>query len=167
MGDVRDSGSLRVITALVVLAFAAPAARAQSGHAPAPPLALVIPAPAPAFMPLAHDPPEITPPSVDLERRGHQKKVTGATLMSVGSLVAATGLAVLLDGALEKNDPGLCAGRCSGGDLVVAGSVGLAMGTAAAVTGIPFWVSGVNDARQALRQRDHLSLPPPPNGITF
>jgi hypothetical protein len=149
-----------VLLGVAVLAWSAPPARAQSQN-PAPPLALVMPAPAPAFLPPPRDPPDLPSVSVDLERRGHQKKVTGASLMAVGSLIAASGLAVLLDGALDHGNPGLCAGRCSGSDLVVAGSVGLAVGTAAAVTGIPIWLSGVSDAREALRLRDRLALPPP------
>src|SRR3954469_12107955 len=109
MADVRDLRLLGALTAASMFALAAPAARAQSGSTPAPPLALVAPPPTPAFLPPPHDPPEFTAPSVDLERRAHQKKLTGATLMSVGSLVAASGLAVLLDGALDGNDPRLCA----------------------------------------------------------
>jgi hypothetical protein len=169
MADLRRSPfppyAVRVLAAVWALVVAAPAFAQPAPH-PAPPLALVVPAPAPAFLPPTRDPPELTGVSVDLERRGHQKKLTGASLMAVGSLVAVTGLGLLLDGAINSADPRLCGGRCSGNDLVVAGSIGLAIGTAAAATGIPVWLSGVGDARRALRLRDRLSLPPP-GGIQF
>jgi hypothetical protein len=154
----------RLALGLTVLVGLAPAARAQpssptspllASQSPAPPLALVMPPPTPAFVPGATpDLPELPNPAADLEQRAHRKKLSGGTLMGLGSLVAASGLAVLLDGALEGSRPGLCAGRCSGGDLVVAGAVGLGVGTAAVATGIPIWLSGVGDARQALRLRD-------------
>jgi hypothetical protein len=168
MADLRRDRHAHIAGAVLACALAAslPAAAQTTTRPPAPPLALVLPPPAPAFLPPSRDPPELTGPSVDLERRGHRKKITGGTLMGLGSLVAASGLAVLLNGALDANNPRLCAGRCSGSDLVVAGSVGLAVGTAAAVTGVPIWLSGVSDARRALRLRDRLALPAP-GGLQF
>jgi hypothetical protein len=124
----------------------------------APPLTFVVPPSEPAYVPSTStvDP---TSESLDLARSGHRKKVTAVSLWAVGGALAVASIAVLADGAVSS-DPGLCGGRCSPHDLVVSGAVGLAIGAAAAGAAVPLWLSGVADARRALRLRDRLSSAP-------
>jgi len=118
----------QLILALAVLSFATPA-RAQFNQPP--------PAePEPPATSAAPPAPSIA--AAELIQRGHQKKVIGATLIILGSVLSAGGIALVIADTLDH--PG-CS-DCGFGKLLITGVVFDVVGTALLAAGIPTYVIG-------------------------
>jgi hypothetical protein len=135
---------MRLLTfALTLLIFTNPA-RAQFRDPPAPvepevpATSVAPPAPSPLVPPLT---------AAELIERGHHKKVVGATLIIVGAVVLAGGLALVMGDYVEHASCSDCGLRT----LLVSGIVFDFVGTGLIGGGIPTYVVGASQMDRGLR----------------
>ena len=101
---------------------------------------------------------------LELERRGHAKKVAGAVLMGVGLGLTAIGLGLALDGALHVQCSGheehaVCTPSSAASELQL-GETGAALGQIMTIVGIPLFVVGAKQVDDAHRLSGQLALRP-------
>jgi hypothetical protein len=173
----RSATRLRSLARLLVIGFIGSHALggAQAQEAPVelpPPTAeapqYALPPPMAEAPPYELPPPTALPPSyalpprplstvdpVELEERGHRKKVIGAVLMGVGAGLSVIGLGFAVEGGLHAHCSGheehaTCTPSAATSELQL-GSLGLAAGTVMSLVGIPVYVAGGAQVAKARR----------------
>jgi hypothetical protein len=109
----------------------------------------------------AQEPP---PPSLELEQRGHRKKVIGAVLMGVGIGLSAVGIGLALDGAMHAECSGheehaVCKPSFATSELD-AGTTSLLFGQVLTIVGIPVYIVGGRQVATARRLSGQLAFVP-------
>jgi hypothetical protein len=127
---------------------------------PPPPSYYYVPAPAPYYVP---PPPRLTIDPVELEQRGHRKKVAGAVLMGLGVGLTAVGIGFGIHGALHAECHGheehaTCTPSAATTEMQL-GTTGAVVGTVMAIAGIPVYIVGGAQVAKA-RRLSALSLQP-------
>jgi hypothetical protein len=130
-----------LILALAVLTFAVPA-RAQFSQPPPEPEAPPASAPPPA-------PPASNAAAAKLAERGQHKKVVGASLIVLGAVLTAGGIALLIGDAVET---AFCSGDCLSFNPLLISSVAFDIaGTGLLGAGIPTYIVGGAQMNQGQR----------------
>ncbi len=125
---------------------------------------------------LAQDPESVN----DLARAGRQKKLAGTMLLIGGSALVVTGVGLTI-GGVASDDRTRCHGsngvffssndgrsgsfdgsQCLNQALVIAGGTTWLVGAAALGIGIPVYLIGARQLREAARLRRWFQAPPPP-----
>jgi hypothetical protein len=139
----------QLVLSMIVLAAAV---RARAEEPPPPPL------PPPRWIPVYLAPPP-TPAEIDaLERRGHERKRTGAILLGAGIGIAAIGTGLMIGGAWEDNgchhshdsfDHHHQGFDCGVSALSIAGFTTTFIGAAAIIPGAFIFSDGARDVARA------------------
>jgi hypothetical protein len=133
----------RFLLTMTLLVACVPRARAQEAVPAAP-------------MPLYRPPPRyLVVDPVELEERGHRKKVAGAVLMGIGIGLTAIGVGLAIDGALHVQCTGheehaVCTPSFAASELQL-GSVGAVVGQILTLVGIPVYIVGGRQVASARR----------------
>ena len=136
----RPARALLTMTLLLALA---PRAQAQEAVPSAP-------------MPLYRPPPRyLVVDPVELEERGHHKKVAGAVLMGIGVGLSVLGVGLAIDGALHVQCSGheehaVCTPSFAASELQL-GTVSVVVGQILTLVGIPVYVVGGRQVASARR----------------
>jgi hypothetical protein len=158
----RPATPLRAIALLAALSsMPSLPGRAHAQEAPLPPPTVYLPpppvyyAPSPSVLPV--DP-------VELEQRGHRKKVAGAILMGVGAVLSVVGAGFAIDGALHAECSGheehaVCKPSSATAE-VEGGSTALLLGQVMTVVGVPVYIVGGRQVARARRLSAQLALQP-------